>query len=61
MTVNGSGCPGVAANYYFSGQSETDLRVITSCAGSRKTTSFTSMGSTDASVSTEYHFSWKKW
>lgn len=39
---------------------ETDLRVITSSAGSRKTTSVMSMDSTDASVSTKYHFSWKK-
>ncbi|MBP2329304.1 hypothetical protein JOF56_009689 [Kibdelosporangium banguiense] len=96
-----TGCPGTAANYYFSGNSETatkshtfngplsdnwratdrtdvasivyapcgerrlfninaELRVITSSADFRKTTSFMSMDSTDASVSTKYHFSWKK-
>lgn len=33
----------------------------TSSAGSSKTTSFMSVDSTEASVSTKYHFSWKKW
>lgn len=101
VTVNGSGCPGAVANYYFSDQSKTatksrtfhgslsdnwqatdkthvalivyalcgerrlftintDLRVITSSVGSKNTTSFMSMDSTDASVSTNYHyFFWK--
>lgn len=38
----------------------TDLRVITSSAESKKTTSFMSMDSTDADISTKYHISWKK-
>lgn len=38
----------------------TELRVITSSTDSKNTTSFMSLDSTDASVSTKYHFSWKK-
>jgi hypothetical protein len=38
----------------------TDLRVTASTAAAKKATNFISMDSTDASISTKYHFSWKK-
>ena len=38
----------------------TELRVLAGTSNMRKTTSFMSMDSTDASFSTKYHFSWKK-